>query len=196
MLERSDVDVPNDLACLFFFAVDNRWSKVLIKHGKRWPAGMTTEEKLSLCEGDFVEIKCGPKYNIKAQGEFLLQGDERSIGKTVNEICKRRENGLDISQVDALKIYDEVNAMKEREYDSDHVPLSDEERQKKVPKLQHEVAIFERDEIPDDPEIECELFNEFLNFSKKRLAGAEGTSSKKQPEPPTSGSGEVSGFLF
>ena len=122
--------------------------------------------------------------------------DERSIGKTVNEICKRRENGLDISQVDALRIYDEVNAMKEREYDSDHVPLSEEERQKKVPKLQHEVAIFGRDEIPDDPEIECELFNEFLNFSKKRLAGAEGTSSKKQPEPPTSGSGEVSGFLF
>ena len=71
LLERSDVDVPNDLACLFFFAVDNRWSKVLIKHGKRWPAGMTTEEKFSLCEGDFVEIKCGPKYNIKAQGEFL-----------------------------------------------------------------------------------------------------------------------------
>ena len=87
LLEKSDVDVPNDLACLFFFVVDNRWSKVLIKHGKRWPAGMTNEEKLSLCEGDFVEIKCGPKYNIRAQGEFLPQGDERSIGKTVNEIC-------------------------------------------------------------------------------------------------------------
>ena len=51
LLERSDVDVPNDLACLFSFAVDNRWSKVLIKHGKRWPAGMTTAEKLLLCEG-------------------------------------------------------------------------------------------------------------------------------------------------
>ena len=169
---------------------------MLIKHGKRWPAGMTTAEKLSLCEGDFVEIKCGPKYNITAQGEFLLQGDERSIGKTVNEICKRRENGLDISQIDALQIYDEVTTAKRSEIDSDHVPLSFEERQKKVPKLQHEVAIFERDEIPDDPEIECELFNEFLNFSKKRLDGAEGSSSRKQPEPQTSGSGEVSGFLL
>ena len=168
--------------------------KSVIKHGKRWPAGMTTEEKWSLFECDFVEIKCGPKYNITAQGEFLLQGDERSIGKTVNEICKRRENGLDISQVDALKIYDEVTASKGRQIDSNHVPLSFEERQKKVPKLQHEVALFERDEIPNDPETECKLFNEFLKFSKKRLDGAEVTSSRKQPVPPTSGSGEVSGF--
>ena len=29
LLEKSDVDVPKDFACLFFFAVDNRWSKVL-----------------------------------------------------------------------------------------------------------------------------------------------------------------------
>ena len=75
------------------------------------------------------------------------------------------------------------------------MPLGFEERQKKVPNLQHEVAIFERDEIPDDPAIECELFNEFFNFFKKRLDGAEGSSGRKQPEPPTSGSGEVSGFL-
>ena len=73
-----DIEVPDNLACLFFFEVDTKWSKVRI-NGKRWPDGMKTSEKLSLSGGDFVKIKCGPKYHTIHDGEFLHQGDEKAI---------------------------------------------------------------------------------------------------------------------
>ena len=93
---------------------------------------MKTSEKLSLSEGEFVKIKCGPKYDTIHDGEFLLQGDENAIGKTVREICKRRDNGLNVSQVDAHKIFEEMVTSKQlKAIDNDHVPLTLEERQKK-----------------------------------------------------------------
>ena len=126
-----DIEVLDNLACLFFFEVDTKWSKVRI-NGKRWPDGMKTSEKLSLSEGEFVKIKCGPKYDTIHDDEFLLQGDENAIGKTVREICKRRDNGLNVSQVDAHKIFEEMVTSKQlKAIDNDHVPLTLEERQKK-----------------------------------------------------------------
>ena len=62
---------------------------------------------------------------------------------------------------------------------------------KKVPKLQKEVAIFDHDKVPDDPQIEYELFNKFLNYTKKKLK-APGTSSQKPTAPSPSSDGDVS----
>ena len=97
---------------------------------------MKTSEKLSLSECEFVKMKCGPKYDTIHEGEFLLQGDENAIGKTVREICKRRDNGLNVSQVNAHKNFEQMVTSKQlKAIENDHVPLTLEERQKKSPKI-------------------------------------------------------------
>ena len=68
-------------------------------------------------------------------GNFSIKEMKRQFGKTVREIFKRRDNGLNVSQVDAYKIFEEMTTSKQlKAIDNDHVPLTLEERQK-YPKI-------------------------------------------------------------
>ena len=137
MPQREDLDVPKDLACMFYFACDGKFSKILVAGKKRWPDNMTLSEKLSLSEGDFITLKCGPKYNVEAQGEFVLQGSEKHVTRAISKICVLRESGHDVSQIEAQKIFDEVLKKdkpifpESQDDDDDFVPASPETRGKK-----------------------------------------------------------------
>ena len=196
MPQREDLDVPKDLACMFYFACDGKFSKVLVAGKKRWPDNMTLSEKLSLSEGDFITLKCGPKYNVEAQGEFVLQGSEKHVTRAISKICVLRESGHDVSQIEAQKIFDEVLKKdkpifpESQDDDVDFVPASPETRGKKVPRLQKDVAIFDDDEVPDEPNIDCKFYNEFLEYTKaKKDAGP--SSARKTPESQRPSAQEV-----
>ena len=108
-----------------------------------------------------------------------------------------RESGHDVSQIEAQKIFDEVlNKDKpilpeSQDEDDDFVPASPETRGRKVPRLQKDVAIFDDDEVPDEPNIDCEFYNEFLEYTNaKKDAGP--SSARKTPESQRPSAQEVS----
>ena len=136
-----DISFPDDWHHMFFFPCDSKFS-IVKTDGKRWPQGYTNSEKPSLLKGDIVKIKCGPNYDIDADGEFRIQGSSKHLVKVMTQTVILRKGGHNASQIDCDELLNQFTQVAGAETAGG----SQQFDKRKRPKTRKEVEIpFEND---------------------------------------------------
>ena len=143
---------------MFYFECDGTFSRVR-PDSPRWPEGFSNDAKISLNKGDRVKIKCGPK-NIPLDGEFKMVGTEKKINFVISDMCVKKNDGINVSHLNAsdiIKNYNKRNLPEDDDYDRNCF-----ERENRSPEIRSQTAkkpkLFpeiDDPEIADDPNIEC-----------------------------------------
>ena len=71
---------------------------------------MKNSAKISLDEGNMVWIECtrGNDTKFHLEGEFKVQGKEPLMNKTIRELCRLRDDGIDPKLIDTQKVIDDL----------------------------------------------------------------------------------------
>ena len=174
------IDVPDQWVYIFYFDCDDTYIRIEA-NSLRWPEKMRNSKKLSLSEGDIVEIKCGQRREKKEQGEFKWQGTRKESTRVLREMCKMRGAGVNVSQIKGRDFEPNTQEV-QSQYASDSE--TEPECEKPSPEYNRKVrkTVPEGDDeadSPDEPELELNEFNEYLNFVRaKENRTGQGTSSQ------------------
>ena len=184
-------EIPSDWLFLFYFQCNGTFSWVR-PDSPRWPEGFSNDAKISLNKGDIVKIKCGPE-NIPLVVEFKMIGTEKKINLGMSNMCVKKNDGINFSRLNASEIirnYNKRNLPEDDDYDrncferENRSPEIASQTQIRKPKLFSE---FDDPEIADDPNIECALIEEFLDYRQAKNKNSLAATSSG----PSSSSDEV-----
>ena len=177
-----DVEIPHDWACIFYFTFDSSFVK-LKANSPRWPPGMKNSAKISLDEGNMVWIECtrGNDTKFHLEGEFKVQGKEPLMNKTIRELCRLRDDGIDPKLIDTQKVIDDLVGDRPR-VDEDE---NEEPKKGKYPKLRKDIELF-GDEVADEPDFSLDMIDELVR--KEQLKDQANGASNKECNGHCSGS--------
>ena len=185
-------EIPPDWLFLFYFECDGTFSRVR-PDSPRWPHGFSNDAKISLNKGDIVKIKCGPE-NIPLDGEFKMVGTEKKINFVMSNMCVKKNDGINVSRLNASDIVKNYNKRNLPEDDDDDDDNNCFERESRSPEIGSQTAKktklfpeFDDPEIADEPNIECALMEEFLDYRQAKNKNSQAATSSG----PSSSSDEV-----
>ena len=104
---------------MFYFEFDGTFSRVR-PDSPCWPQGFNNDDKVSLNKGNIVKIKCGPE-NIPLDGEIKMVGTEKKINLVMSNMCVKKNDGINVSRLNAsdiVKNYNKRNLPEDDDYDN------------------------------------------------------------------------------
>ena len=119
-------EIPSDWLFLFYFECDGTFSRVR-PDSPRWPHGFSNDAKISLNKGDIFKIKCGPE-NIPLDGEFKMVGTEKKINFVMSNLRVKKNDGINVSRLNASDIVKNYNKRNLPEDDDDDNNCFERER--------------------------------------------------------------------
>ena len=115
----------------------------------------------------------GKQHKIHLEGEFKVQGKEALMNKTIRELCRLRDDGVDPKLINTQKIIDELVADRPNVNEDEN----EEPKKGKYPKLRKDIELF-GDEIPDEPDFSLDMIDELVR--KEHLKDQENGASNKK----------------